>query len=54
MSNMRLREENMGCRKKFIHFKVVRVMRANPPRPALGPREGWVMRDGPMQASGLK
>ena len=51
---MRLHEENMGVQKKIIHFKIMRVIRANPPHPTLGPRELRVMWGGPKRASGLK
>jgi len=35
MWNMILHEENMEVqKKKILHFKVMRVMRANPPHPA--------------------
>jgi len=37
---MRLDEENRDVEKKIIHFKVMRVMRVNPPRPTLS-RAGY-------------
>ena len=43
-----------GVEKKLYIFKVMRVMRANPFRPALGPRGQRIMRGGPKRASRLK